>query len=291
MNKLFKFSLLVLLSISTCTYAQTSTAKWQAQAIIIDGQSSDWGMLPRFFNSESNIKYEFRNDDKNLYFILKAGDRAVQMQLLQAGLNIRFKLKTSVPMKTEIKFVPIKRAELNQTSNGQEVGSQRLIEKSVSQPNIVLKDSAMLDGFQFTNGLLTSDKRDENSIYFARSSSSSDLATYEICIPLREFFGDNYKLENITTIAVQLQVNINALSMNDIKRMHSKMGGVMHGGRGMGGGREGEMGRGGMSRGEMSNEMSGQEMGEMNGSEGGIGGVASMESISFNKDFMLSNVK
>ena len=97
MNKLLNSVLLVLLVFSTDLSAQTSAAKWQSQPIVIDGNGSEWGMLPRFFNTESNLKYEFRNDAQNLYFILKAGDRATQMQLFQAGFSVKFKLKTATP--------------------------------------------------------------------------------------------------------------------------------------------------------------------------------------------------
>ena len=294
MKKLIQITLLGVLSLFTSVFAQVSISKWQTQPVVIDGEGSDWGMLPRFFNSESNIKYEFRNDDKNLYFILKAGDRATQMQLLKAGFSIRFKLKTSTPTKMEIIFQPNKRTELPQMINRQEGGSQRLVDKSVSLPDIVLKDTAMLVGFQYTNGLITSEKKDENSICFARSKSPCDLAYYEIRVPLRELFGDNYKLSTIATVPMQLQVNVNDLSMNEIKKMRGKMGGGMHGGgRGMGGMHGGsEMGGGGMG-----NEMPGGEIGEMPGSEaggelqGGMRGGFSMERKSFSKDFMLSNGK
>ncbi len=294
MKQLFGFIVLSFVTCFSTCYAQVSTAKWQTQPMVIDGQGSDWGVLPRFFNSESNIKYEFRNDDKNLYFILKAGDRGIQMQLLKAGFSIRFKLKTSTPVKTEIVFQPNKRTELPQMINGQEGGSQRLVDKSVSQPEIVLKDTAMLDGFQYTNGLITSEKKDENSICFARSKSPRDLATYEVRIPLRELFGDNYKIETIATVPMQLQVNVNDLSMNEIKKMHGRMGGGMYGGgRGMGG----MHGGGEMNGGGMGNEMPGGNMGEMPGSEmngemqNAMRGGSSMEHKSFNKDFLLSTGK
>ena len=290
MKQLFGLIVLSLVTCFSAAYAQVSTAKWQAQPMVIDGQGSDWGVLPRFFNTESNIKYEFRNDDKNLYFILKAGDRAIQMQLLKAGFSIRFKLKTSVPIKTEIVFQPNRRTELPQMINSQEGGSQRLVDKSVTQPDIILKDTAILNGFQYTNGLITSEKNDESGICFARSKSPRDLAAYEVRIPLRELFGDNYKLENIATIPMQLQLNVNDLSMNEIKRMHNRMGGGRQGGgRGMGGG---EMGGG-----RMGNEMPGGEMGEMPGNEmnnemmNAMRGGSSMEHKSFNKDFLLSNGK
>jgi hypothetical protein len=292
MKQIISLIIIILATCFTATFAQVSTAKWQAQPIIIDGDGSDWGYLPRFFNTESNIKYEFRNDNQNLYFILKAGDRATQMQLLKAGFSVRFKLKTSTPVKSEINFQPNKMTELPQMINGQEGGTQKLVDKSVTQPEIVLKDTVFLDGFQFTNGLITSEKKGDNNICFARSKSPRDLTAYEIRIPLRELFGDNYKIENIATVPMQLQVNVNDLSQNEIKKMRGRMGGGMHGsGLGMNGG-----GRG-MGGGEMGGDMPSGNMGEMQenemggGMQEGIRGGFSMERKSFNKDFVLSNGK
>jgi hypothetical protein len=168
----------------------------------------------------------------------------------------------------------------------QDVRTDKLVDKSVTKPQIILKDTAILDGFQFTNGMITSENKD--NICFARSKSNRDLATYEIRIALRELFGNNVSLEKITTTQIQLQVVVNDLSQNEIHKMRSRMGGGMHGGggRGMGEGR-------GMNGGA---EMGG-EMGQMPGSEMNVEmptemrGGFSMERKSFNKDFMLSSGK
>lgn len=285
MNKLLRSALFILSMLSASLAAQTSTAKWQSQPIVIDGDGSEWGMLPRFFNSESNLKYEFRNDGQNLYFILKAGDRSTQMQLFMAGFSIRFKLKTATALKAEIAFQPNKFTELP-PMNTQEVRTDRLLDKSVTRPVIIPKDTAKLDGFEFTNGILSSENK--STICFARSKSNKDLAAYEIQIPLQELFGKNYQIEKIATIPIQLQVVVNDLSQSEIHKMRGRMGG-MHGGRGMAGrGMQGgaEMGaemQGGMSQlpgGEMNAEMP-TEM------RGGF----SMDRKSFNKDFLLSSGK
>ena len=152
MKRFLQIVVLSLISLCGTLFAQVSIAKWQIQPIVIDGDGSEWGMLPRFFNTESNIKYEFRNDAQNLYFILKSADRATQIQLFRAGFSIRFKLKTSTPIKTEITFQANKYAEMP-PMNTQEVRTDKLVDKSVTKPEIVVKDTAILDGFQFTNGI------------------------------------------------------------------------------------------------------------------------------------------
>src|ERR1035437_4648950 len=111
MKRLFQLTLLTVLSLFSGAMAQVSTSHWQAQPIAIDGDGSEWGTNPRFFNAESNVKYEFRNDDKNLYLIIKSADRAVQMQLIKAGFNVKLKVKTSAPSKSTIIFPSSKSAD------------------------------------------------------------------------------------------------------------------------------------------------------------------------------------
>lgn len=292
MNRLFKITLFWLLIISTGIFSQTSTSKWQQQPILIDGDGADWGSLPRFFNLESNMKYEFRNDAQNLYIILKASDRSTQMQLLQAGFSIKLKIKTSPPLKVGITFKAFDKAILSAAN--MESRTDKLQVKSSMNPEFMPKDTATLDGFLFSNKLITSEDRAENTICFARSKSIRDLFIYEIRIPLREIYGNDFVLENISITPIQLQVNINELSQRQISDMRNRMGSGMRGGqgRGMGGMRGGgEMGGGDM--GEMPNG----NMGEMPGGDMGAEMQMAMrqgfsvERKTFNIDFKLSTGK
>jgi hypothetical protein len=292
MNRLFKISLLCLLTTSTVIFSQTSSSKWQQQPIIIDGDGADWGSLPRFFNADSNMKYEFRNDAQNLYIILKASDRSTQMQLMQAGFSVKLKVKTSPPLKVGIAFKASRKPMLSPLN--QEGRLDKLQDKSATNPDLMPKDTAILDGFLFNNKIITSEDRTENTICFARSKSTRDQSTFEIRIPLREIFGNGYALENISITPIQLQVNINELSQRQISDMKSRMGSGMHGGQGRGMG--GMRGGGEMGGGEMG-EMGGGNMGEMRG--GDMGGEMQMtmregfsvERKSFNIDFKLSTGK
>lgn len=292
MKRFFQLTLLGILCISSSAFAQVSSSKWQSQPIIIDGDGSDWTTLPRFFNSESNVKYEFRNDAQNLYIILKAADRATQMQLLRAGFSVKLKIKTSPPTRVGILFNTLKNAEMPPMINNQ----NQLADKSVTNSEFAPRDTAILEGFIFAKGKITSVCSDEKSICFARSKSMKELGGYEIRIPLREIFGNEYVLENISSTPIQLQVNINDLSQNEMKKMRGRMGGGMHGSgrRGMGGGMQGggEMSRGMQGGGEMGGEMGGGEMDERpDMQEGRMNGGFSMERKSFSIDFKLSNGK
>ena len=288
MKRLIQLTLVGLLSLYTAAFSQVSSSKWQSQPIVIDGDGSDWGTLPRFFNAESNVKYEFRNDSQYVYFIVKSADRGTQMQLAMAGFSLKLKVKTSPPEKFSINFHPIKKGEMPQMNNvnGQTI---KLVEKSETLAELIPKDTVSLDGFQFSNGKIISKNMDENSFCFAHSNQNRDQITYEIRVPLREIFGSNFNLENISTLSIQLQVVINDLSLKESTKMRDKMRGGLSGGvRVMGRGRVCEMG-GGMSRG--GGEIGGDEMGERPQIEERMPNESSFSRKSFSIDFKLVTVK
>lgn len=294
MKRLIQFTLLGVLSLFTSAFAQVSSSKWQSQPIVIDGDGSDWGTLPRFFNADSNVKYEFRNDAQNLYIILNAADRSTQIQIMRAGFNVKLKVKTSPPLKVGIAFLPSRMRMVPTPSDNQD----KLVDKTESDPEFMPKDTAIADGFQHGNGKIAEDGNDVSSICFAHSKSMHNQGTYEIRIPLRDIFGNDFSLETVSDTPIQLQVNIDALSKNQNNKMKSRMG-SSGGRRGMrGGGMGGQNGMG------MGNEGGRSEMGEAQGSEtrdqmqgedegydSSMRGVLSMERKSFSIDFKLSTGK
>jgi hypothetical protein len=282
-----QFTLLAVLLVFSSVFAQVSTSKWQSQPIVIDGNGSDWGTLPRFFNADSNMKYEFRNDAQNLYIILKAAERTTQLQLQLAGLSIKLKVKTSPQRKVGITFSASKNSMLQ---NNQD----KLIDKSLSDIESIPKDSAMLDGFQFAKGKIISDNQDQKSICFDHSKSNKDLITYEIRIPLREIFGNEYVLETISANSIQLLVTINGLSQSDIRKSKDRINGGHYGGGVGNGGRRGMGGVMGIERGMNGGEMDGgtSEIGDVSSSEMQnrmqVQSGFSMQRKSYNIDFKLS---
>ncbi|MDR3651464.1 MAG: hypothetical protein P4L34_00675 [Paludibacter sp.] len=291
MKRLIQLTLLGVLSLFANAFAQVSSSKWQSQPIVIDGDGSDWGTLPRFFNADSNVKYEFRNDAQNLYIILNAADRATQMQFIRAGFNVKLRVKTSPPLKVGIAFLPSRMKIMSPPSNNQD----KLADKTETDPGFMPKDTAIADGFQYGNGKIAEDGNDVSSICFAHSKSMHDQGTYEIRIPLRDIFGNNFSLETVSDTPIQLQVNIDALTKNQNNKMKSRMGSGrgMHGGgmgeqNGMGMGNEG--GRSGMGEAPGS-ETRDQMQGEDDGYDSTMRGVLSMERKSFSIDFKLSTGK
>jgi len=290
---------------------EVSTAKWQSVPLSIDGNSSDWGSNIRFFNSDSRIQYEFRNDDKNLFLIIKSTDQAMQRQMAMAGIKLKLKIKTDPKMTTTMDFSKHKAGMLASGNSGQRrMRGQRnhqiqtiqddgqnqtnSLDEMAMKPEFMRKDSMFIEGFLFAKNAIVSDNITSNTIIFSKNKrnlkdpkTSNNGSVYEICIPLREFFGDNYSMEKISTIPFQLQVQVNGTTQSSSGggRTRGRMGGRM-GGSG-GGGMEGP-GGGGMSE-PGGGEMGSGEMGERpEMPDGEMGEQDSMSQKTFNANFLLS---
>ncbi len=242
-----KFQLLIfsLLCFSSILPAQSSISKWQAQPIVIDGDRADWVSIPRFFDSSSNVQYEFRNDAQNLFLILRTTDRVAQMQMLRGGFALKLKVKTKIPTRCSITFPALKMEMPPQQFNKKGDEAQMLLEKTAPKPGVLPKDSAVLGGFKYSNGTISSENKDENKICFARNKETREQLIYELRVPLCEIYGKDFVLEDVVTLPIQLQITINELSQNSGKQ--DKGGKGMRGGGGMRGGMQGGGGmRGGM---------------------------------------------
>ena len=255
-----------LLGLSSVSFAQSSISKWQAQPIVIDGDRADWVNIPRFFDAQSNVQYEFRNDAQNLYLIIRTTDRAAQMQMLRGGFSLRLKVKTKIPTRCSITFPAQRMGIPPQQFNNKGDESQLLVEKTAPKPGVLPKDSVVLDGFKYSNGAISSENKDENKICFARNKETREQLIYELRVPLCEIYGKDFGLDNIASLPIQLQMTINELSQESGKQ--DKGGKGMRGGGGMRGGMQGGGMRGGMPGG-----------GSMQGGPDGGGGMPGEEEM------------
>lgn len=239
MKQIILFVISGLFSIYSNVHAQESISKWQNQPIIIDGSLSDWGSIPRFFDSESNVQYEFRNDAQNLYLTLRTSDQATQIQLQQAGFSVHLKLKSKPPTKFGITFTVPKRKGMPPLDRNPKEKQDKLVDKFSSKPEVAVIDSATLDGFLLSEGTVTSENKDPKSICFAKSKASRDQFVVEFQIPLKEMYGNDFSLNTIINIPIQFQVIINELS-ETANKSRGMRGGMRGGGEEMGGGEVGE---------------------------------------------------
>lgn len=269
MKKKISLTCMALACFITSSFAQLTEINWQPTLLEIDGNPNDWTTNLRFFDSGSKIKYEFRNDAVNLYFVFKSDEKSLQRQLQQAGMKLKFTVKSNAKTTGTIIFAPKKGMSgmpVPPMNGGQgmrppmpqggksELAQNQLpdFDQFAMRPEFSPKDTAITKGFLFAKDKIFSGNSAKNDIHFAKSRGNVEEAAFELAIPIRELFGDGYKLENIINIPIQFQLTINSISQNTGS-------GEMRGGPG----RPGEMGGGpGGGPGGMGGPGGGGEMGE-----------------------------
>lgn len=306
MNRKIFLTCLTVLGIFTA--AESQTAKWQQDPITIDGVADDWGGPIRFYNSDSKINYEFRNDAQNLYLIVKTSDQMMQRQLMIAGFKLKFKTKSEPTINATIAFAGLSgknmprpdKDKMKQRTNrdAQNMNSEMPENPDMSAnpdemqlpPMPSHKDTVKLDGFLYAPREITvGNNGASEGICIAKTGfeRAKEIA-YEFKIPIREFAGDNYNLEKFADTQIQLQILIDAPSGN--RSGGGRSGMSMHGGGmggpgggmgGPGGGMGGGPGGGGgdMGGGPGGDDMGGG-MGQGPGDEMGQGSSMSAKKIS-----------
>ncbi len=208
---------------------------WRTAEITIDGDESDWENGLTYFEKEG-VGLGIRNDEDNLYIILKTYDRTSQLQVIRNGLTIWFDPEGKKKKRFGIRY-PIGLQEYG-------IFPSRRGAMDFGEPQITKEEFAeMLREIEIIqSGEKTRIPRiAAPGIRVAMSDQAGPLV-YEIKIPLR---ADDELLYAIGTHA-GTQIGV-GFETGEIKRedMMSRRGSGMSGGR-PGGGMGGGGGRGGM---------------------------------------------
>jgi hypothetical protein len=276
---LLQFSLLLPLM----GWAEERVATFQSSPINIDGKMTEWGINPRYFNSESNLLYELRNDSSQVYIILKTNEPGTIMQMLRAGFTLKLTTKTNPPLISTISFAGMKKGDYRQ------LNSDKLVEKTDMQK--YAGDSVLIDGFISTEKVVHARSTDLTKISFAKSRRNPEELIFEFRIPIREMYGNGYLLSNCMKSPINLRIILNDLSQGR-SSVHSQMGGMnSHRSGGMGGNRMGggmrnnSMGGGGYpGMGGDLNEEAPENMHSENNGQGGM----NFTKKAFSAEFVLS---
>ena len=274
-------------------HAQVSEINWQPTQLLIDGNPNDWTTQLRFFDSNSKIKYEFRNDANNLYFVFKSDEKTLQRQIEQAGMKLKFvvegkpKVNATIELKKKEGFQgmpappegmmqPGQFQNGNRQPDGQAFGklpntpgdpNNEKLDELAMHPQFAPIDTAFTKGFLYNKGIVISEDKNGGVITFAKSNRRMEESAFELIIPLRELFGDNYQLSDISKRYIQFQLIVNALSESSNRGNFR----AMRGNGGMGG-HGGGMGGPGGGMGGPGGGMGGPGGGMGGGPEGGPGG-------------------
>jgi len=191
-------------------FSQTSVAKWNAQAIEIDGVASEWRTPLRFYDSETKLFFAFANDSVNLYLCFQSNDKRNQVKINRAGMKVSINTKGKEKHKTSIDF-PLTDAKLN---FAREELSEEVEPDVLSMKNgFLLQNTNMLaQGFAAQNGNFSI--HDSVGIRAAMNWNEKSIMTYELVIPLKELFGLNYSQKDLTK-TITLVIQVNAITRED----------------------------------------------------------------------------
>jgi hypothetical protein len=221
---------IVLMFFSAISFGQDEIARssWITSPVKIDGKPQEWKLPLRYYDAVTKLFFAFANDDKNLYVCFQAPDEMTQVKIMRAGievyLSVKGKHKVSVTFPLAQQTVPAASQNDNNVQQNQDRKNQRT--------SFILQSTLMeVKGFQTKNGFIPIN--DSSGINAAINWDENDKLTYEISIPLKEWFGINYTVADISK-DITLDIEINAV------KWHPGGGGNGYSGRGRragGGGR------------------------------------------------------
>lgn len=74
--------------LGACAPKTYNSMIWQAQPPHIDGKADEWGNPLRYYDKNSKLFYEIKNDRENLYIAFKANEEDIIMRAKQRGIKI-----------------------------------------------------------------------------------------------------------------------------------------------------------------------------------------------------------
>ena len=220
-----------LMYFTTSVFSQSNIADASAQ-------------LPNY-DFKTKMAFDFSNDSNNLYLVFKVADPRTQLKIARAGMSIDFATKIKPKRKAEIVF-PLFIEEKQVKEQHNKTGLEKKEPFQIKQKYFLSPPAVQFAGFAFTNGNISVNKSSNKMNYSVQWDSLNEMFI-EFRIPLKELFGDNFDLKNITQKDISIKLTENALQHQGSSGEEGgagRGGGMGHGGGGMGHG-GGSMGHGG----------------------------------------------
>jgi hypothetical protein len=247
--------LVMLFSLMSCKSGKEKpySSNWQSQELIIDGQDKDWDSTMRFSDTISKLLYDIRNDGENLYLIFETSDNSMCMKLMQKGFKVSLCHKGPMPGKEmhdakglrpekEMRDIkgPRPGKEMHDTKGHGTCKEMRdsAFRKGPMQggdSSLCMKrpmpiiDSAVVNGFKFTNGWVKAGNPEKGKMDFAIGMKHPMTLVYEIKIPLRELYGDGYDVSKIASDKIDVMVTVEALEKPAVHEVMPKECGMHRG--------------------------------------------------------------
>lgn len=213
---------IILIFITAFSFAQTkATSQWTNIEITIDGKAHDWNPPLKHYDNQTALFFDFKNDSNNLYLCFQTKDQINEAKIIRSGMRVILSDKINGKHKSVISFpLPFKHAaKLNQSD---EIKPDPLAPGQSHHTSFLANDTLMeVKGFANKNGIISINNSD---IQAAINFDSSNILTYEIAIPIKELFGSDYKVKEVSK-DISLNVIINAMADHSAGGEYSGRGG------------------------------------------------------------------
>ncbi len=200
-----QFYILALLFISRTIFAQldVSTAKWKSK-VIIDGKPDEWSLPLGFYNTETKLFFAVANDSNNLYLCFQSNDEGNQVKINVAGMSVSLSSKGKHRCNATINF-PL--TDKKSRFAEDDLIAEKKPDMASLKNTFILQNSNMdISGFASQKGVIPIN--DSSGINAAINWNQNFIMTYELRLPLKELFGKDYKLQDLTkTISIEVEVN------------------------------------------------------------------------------------
>ncbi len=200
-------SLLLFLFLPALVFAQHNPiCEWTKEAIAVDGNAAEWNPPLRNYDSESQLFFDFKNDAQTLYLCFQTKDQSNQTKILKSGMKIILSSRINGKHKSIIDF-PLRSSKVSAAKD--EIKFDPLMDENNRHQSLNASDTVMeLKGFANINGLVSS--RQISGTRVAINWDSVNTLNYEVAIPLKELFGNDYNAMELSK-EISLDVVISAV--------------------------------------------------------------------------------
>jgi hypothetical protein len=171
--------------------ADSQTAIWQKQPLVIDGSDSDWVKPLAYYDRKEKISYGVSNDKDNIYLMLSTRDPMEQQKILQGGMTVWINKQAQ---KDETAGVGIGFPTDSRNNHDRDIMAAAQPDR-YKDKKITLDDLKDYSLYGFKQGDTVENyeygqKNDENVEVEMNYNAAGDLI-YEAIVPLRAVFPKN----------------------------------------------------------------------------------------------------
>ncbi|MEO8819983.1 MAG: hypothetical protein ABI374_04010 [Ginsengibacter sp.] len=234
------FLAVLFLSVSGFSFAQDGpSATWAKNKVVVDGNANEWNLPLKNYDNTTGLFFDFENDSTHLYLCFQTKYEINESRIMRAGMKIILSNKINGKHKSVIIY-PLPASKIPKQKD--EIQPDPMAPHESRHAAFLEKDTLMeVKGFTTKNGMIST--RDTAGIHAAINWDSAKVFTYEIAIPLKEMFGDNYDLKDLSK-EISLDVVISATPADNVKNREEESDYSEREGSRTGGGRMGGQGGG-----------------------------------------------